>query len=334
MAQMRIESGITSISWIPSEAIQSAVVAMPFDVGIGRYDPPPPEAIGDFDELKRSETFRFANLLNAYAEIEDGRVTSAGYLGEAHLSVTRMRLGSRELVFEPTEFPAIRKDPEIGDGWVRFVQTAGGRPGVPAPRRVSRPPYVQIAGPTVWTTLSLTIHADGRSEGELTGASSFPRHWIYDSSGKLVQKSGLIDFKTWYRNAFGQKTPWGDEDSPAFVTAVESSLERELSRSIMSAGAKPEIGKLKEGQVLVEQGAPGRDMFLLLDGALAVEVDGEVLAELGPGVIVGERAALEEGRRTSTLRAVTPCRIATFNASQVTPETMERLAEGHRREES
>jgi hypothetical protein len=331
---MRIESGVTSVSWIPSEAIQSTLVAMPFDVGIGRYDPPPPEVIEDFDELKQSEAFRFANLLNAYAEVEDGKVVDAGYSGEAHLSVTRMRLGPRELVFEPTAFLPIRKEPEIGDGSVRFVQTAGGRPGVPAPRRVNRPPFIQIAGPTVWTTLSLTIHADGRSEGELTGASPFPRHWIYDSTGKLVQKSGLIDFKDWYRNAFGQKTPWGDEDSPAFVTEVESSLERELSRSIMSAGAKPEIGRLKEGHVLVEQGAPGSDMFLLLDGALAVEVDGEVLAELGPGLIVGERAALEGGRRTSTLRAVTPCKIATFNSRQVSPETMARLAEGHRREEN
>jgi hypothetical protein len=331
---MRIESGVTSLSWIPSEAIESALVAIPFDVGIGRYDPPPPEVIEDFDELKRSESFRFANLLHAFAEIEDGKVVDAGYLGDAHLSVTRMRLGPRELVFEPTQFPSLRKEPEIGDGWVRFVQTAGGRPGVPAPRRVTRPPYVQIAGPTVWTTLTLTIHADGRTEGELTGASPFPRHWLYDSSGKLVQKSGLIDFKTWYRTAFGHKTPWGDEDSPAFMTEVESSLERELSRSVMSAGAKPQIGKLKEGHVLVEQGAPGSDMFLLLDGALAVEVDGEVLAELGPGVIVGERAALEGGRRTSTLRAVTPCRIATFNASQVSPDVMTRLAEGHRREDS
>jgi cyclic nucleotide-binding protein len=330
---MRIESSITSISWIPSEAIQSVLVAMPFEVGIGRYDPPPPEVIDDFDELKRSEAFRFANLLNAYADVEEGRIVGAGYLGEAHLSVTRMRLGPRELVFEPTQFLPIRKDPEIGDGWVKFVQTAGGRPGVPAPRRVSRPPYVQIAGPTVWTTLSLTIHADGRAEGELSGASPFPRHWVYDSSRKLVQKSGLIDFKTWYREAFGRKTPWGDEDSPAFVTEVESSLERELSRTIMSAGAKPEIGRIKEGRVLVEQGAPGSDMFLLLDGALAVEVDGKVIAELGPGVIVGERAALEGGRRTSTLRAVTACKIATFNASQMSSEALERLAEGHRREE-
>jgi hypothetical protein len=330
---MRVESSVTSISWIPSEAIESALVALPFDVGIGRYDPPPPEVIEDFDELRRSEGFRFANLLNAWAEVDDGRIVDSGYGGEAHLSVTRMRLGPRELVFEPTQFPPIRRDPASDGTSVTFVQTAGGRPGVPAPRRVNRPPYVQVAGPTVWTTLSLTIHADGRSEGQLVGASPFPRHWIYDSSNKLVQKSGLIDFKTWYRQAFGQKTPWGDEDSPAFVTEVESALERELSRSIMSAGAKPEIGRLGQGQTLVEQGQPGRDMFLLLDGALAVEVDGNVVAELGPGVIVGERAALEGGRRTSTLRAVTPCKVATFNASQITPEAKAQLAEGHRRED-
>jgi CRP-like cAMP-binding protein len=75
-------------------------------------------------------------------------------------------------------------------------------------------------------------------------------------------------------------------------------------------------------------------MFLLLDGALAVEVDGDVVAELGPGVIAGERAALEGGRRTATLRAVTPCRIATFSPGQVSDEAKARLAEAHRREEA
>ena len=37
----------------------------------------------------------------------------------------------------------------------------------------------------------------------------------------------MIDFEEWYRKAFGNKTPWGDEDSPAVVTEVESGLERD-----------------------------------------------------------------------------------------------------------
>ena len=86
---------------------------------------------------------------------------------------------------------------------------------------------------------ALTISADGTTEREVVGASTFPCHWIYDAEGRLASKSGLIDFKDWMRSAFGKHTPWGDEESPALVTAVESALERELSTSIMRGGPSP-----------------------------------------------------------------------------------------------
>lgn len=54
------------------------------------------------------------------------------------------------------------------------------------------PSVVQLRGPTGWTTLSLTIPADGHVEHQLTGASAFPRHWIYDASGTLSQESELM----------------------------------------------------------------------------------------------------------------------------------------------
>jgi CRP-like cAMP-binding protein len=44
---------------------------------------------------------------------------------------------------------------------------------------------------------------------------------------------------------------------------------------------------------------------------LSVAVDGTQIGKLGPGTVVGERALLEDGRRTVTLRAVTGCVIAT-----------------------
>ena len=92
----------------------------------------------------------------------------------------------------------------------------------------------------------------------------------------------------------------GGEDSEALVAEVESALERELSKTIMRSGEKPEIRKVKEGTTLVEQGQSGDDLFLLLDGVLRVEVDGKALADLGPGAVLGERAVLEGGNRTST----------------------------------
>ena len=169
---------------------------------------------------------------------------------------------------------------------------------------------------------------------ELVGASPFPRHWIYDTDGNLAAKAGLADFKEWYRHAFGMHTPWGGEDSEAILTTVESQLERELSTTIMRGGAKPEIRKVPDGRTLVEQGDPGDEVYLLLNGVLSVEVDGEALAELGPGAILGERAVLEGGQRTSTLRALTDCKVAVVHGDQLDREALSDLSQGHRREQT
>jgi CRP-like cAMP-binding protein len=167
----------------------------------------------------------------------------------------------------------------------------------------------------------------------LAGASPFPRHWIFDKDGKLAQKSGVIDFDEWYRESHGQNTPWGDEDSAAFVTECESALERELSRSVMRSGAASKPVRLDIDATLTEQGEPGNELYLLLDGVLAVEVDGETVAEIGPGAILGERAVVEGGTRTATLRAVTPAKVVSVSADQVDPSALEELAVA-RREES
>jgi hypothetical protein len=330
---MRIESSATAISWIPSEAIQG-MQKMPFEVGIAHYDDPPPDVIEDLEALREGDRFRFANELRAWVEVEDGRVVGYGHKGKGHIGETRVKLGGRDIVFTAVQFPDLHPEPEASDTSVRFIQTAGGRTGAPAPRRVSRKPFFKIDSPTAWTTLALTIHADGSADRELVGASPFPRHWVYDDSGKLVAKTGLVDFKNWFREAFGKHTPWGDQDSPALVTEVETALERELSKSIMRGGSKPDIRKLAEGKTLTEQGEEATELYLLIDGVLTVEVDGEPLANVGPGAIVGERAILENSRRTSTLRAATRCKVAVVSAEGIDESALAQVAGGHRREEA
>jgi len=180
---------------------------------------------------------------------------------------------------------------------------------------------------------TLTINADGTHHGQMVGASGFPRHWVFDDSGTLVAKSSVAEYKKWMTNSFGRRTPWGDEDSPALVTAVESLLERELQESIMRGGKKPDIRRVKEGKTLVEQGTESDELYLLLNGVLVVEVDGEQLAELGPGAVLGERAMLEGGTRTATLRAVTDCKVAAVTAGGIDRDKLAALAERHRRED-
>ncbi len=335
---MRIEGSITAMSWIPSEAV-AGLAKLPFGTGLAHYDAPPPDVIGpdvpgcSLEALRDADRFRFANHLAAWVDVDDdGTISGAGYAGGGLLGATTLSLG-KDLTIAAVALPDKQAEPEIGPGWVRFLQTAGGRTGVPAPRTVRRPPFVQYHAPIAWSTLSLTIHLDGRVEGVLVGASPFPRHWIYGSDGALQAKTGLIDFKSWYKDAFGDHTPWGDMDSPALVTEVETALERQLASAVMRRGTKPTVRKVGEGTTLVAQGDAGDEIFLLLDGVLAVDVDGKELGQLGPGAVLGERSALEGGLRTSTLRAVTDCKVAIAAAADIDRDALVALSTGHRREE-
>ena len=331
---IRHDGLVTSLSWIPSEAIEGAQ-RLAFDSGITHYDPPPPTRDMDVEQLRAEDRFRFANKLNAFITVDDsGDVVDCGYEGGGLMGSTLVKLGAVKHRFQAVQLPDIRREPERGDGWVRFVQTCGGRTGMPAPRRVRRRPFVQWQAPLVWTTLSLTLHTDGRAEHALIGASRFPRHWVYGADNVLSHKSGLTDFKDWYRKSFGKHSPWGDEDSEALVAAVETALESTLSAQVMQGGGNKRVEKFPAGAMLFEEGQPGSDVLLILDGIVRVERGGERLAEYGPGALLGERAHLEGGLRTSTNVAVTPCRVALFDAGLLDRADLEKLSSGHRREDA
>jgi len=301
---------------------------LPFEVGIGHYDPPPPDSLseGDLAVLRDEDRYREANELKAWIEVEGGKIVGHGYEGGGYVGSTTFRIGIRDVVVPGVAFEVLRSEPVVSGDCVRFVQTVGGRAGFPAPRRVKQKPFVRIHSATAWTTLALTIHADGSSEHELVGASPFPRHWVYDRDGQLTHKSGTVDFKTWYREAHGDHTPWGDEESQAFVAQAESALERQISSLLMQSEKKLMRSLVEPGATLVEQGDSGTDVYLLLDGVFGVEIDGDEVAEMGPGAVVGERALLEGGERTATLRAKTRCRVAVVSPEMLDRDSLERLA--------
>jgi hypothetical protein len=331
VASTRYESSVTAVSWIPSEAIEG-LSKVPFELGITHYDQPPPDRLDDLEALRAADRFREANELRAYIEVEDGRIVGHGHLGRGHIGATTVRVGPAAIRFPAVHFPDLQPEPEVGPTSVRFVQTVGGRMGIPTPRPVPHPPFVRFWPSLAWTTLALTLNADGTSSHEVLGASPFPRHWIYDHGGELVQKSGVIDFNKWFNDSFGERTPWGDADSPAVVAAAETALERRLSAAIMADEANPRIRTVAAGETLVEQGDPGTEVYLVLDGMFTVEVDGDAVAEIGPGAVVGERGALEGGTRTATLRATTKARVAQVSASELDADDLEDLAATRREE--
>jgi hypothetical protein len=332
----RITSSVTSVSWIPSELI-TGPPKWAFDLGVTHYDEPPPDRIDgpqQLDLLQASGRFRFVNELRAWVEVLDGRIVDAGYDGRSRISSTSVRMGRRTgLVFEPIAFPEIRAEVMVDGERASFVQTTGGRTGMPSPRHVHRPPFFRWASPPVWTTLRLTIHADGRTEHELLGASRFPRHWIYGPDGALVAKTGLTDFDSWYRNTLETSSPWGHLDSPALVTSAGNALERDLSASLLHDHRNWGIRRLLAGETLLSQGDRGSKLFVLLDGVLAVNVDGKDVVDLAPGAVVGEHALLRGGRRTATLVAATNATVAVVTKFDRSDDRLASLAVDHLREQ-
>ena len=112
---MRVEKSVTSITWIPSEAI-SGMPKVPFEMGVAHYDDPPPDRLEDLDALRATNAFREANELRAWAEFDGGKPVDHGYSGGGHIGVTRIKLGRRELTFPAVQYPLIQAEPEVGDG--------------------------------------------------------------------------------------------------------------------------------------------------------------------------------------------------------------------------
>ena len=311
---MRIDGSATAITWLPFAALDRIPV-IPLELAVAHYDDPPPEVVPDLDVLRRQDAFREANELRAWIEVEGGEIVDYGQRGRSLLG-DGPELETRQVSFAAVEFPVIQPEPEVCDGFVRFTQTVGGRIGLPAPRPVVGRPYFHVGAVSAWTTLELVLHADGRAESRLVAASPFPRHSLYASDGLLAEVSGGLDFE------LGDGTPWGDERTPAFATAVESELERRLAASILRDGVKLTRRRVPRGETLVEQGSAGHDLFVLLDGVFDVEIDGEVVAQVGSGAILGERAVLGDGQRTATLRAVRSSRVAVIASDEISPRDL------------
>ncbi|MEW5990334.1 MAG: cyclic nucleotide-binding domain-containing protein [Chloroflexota bacterium] len=63
------------------------------------------------------------------------------------------------------------------------------------------------------------------------------------------------------------------------------------------------------GKVLMRQGEPGNEMFIVVSGSFTIDRDGNVIRECSAGAALGEMALLSEGLRTATVTANGPGRL-------------------------
>ncbi len=305
---MRTEASAACLSWIPPTAVEG-VFGLPFGLGIAHYDEPPPDNTPDIDALLAAGAIRFANQLHAWIETDDGRIVRHGMSGSGRLGSTTVRLGSHGLTFAGVALPDIAPPPEVEAERVRFTQTAGGHTGIAVPRRVAHPPFWRLTAPLAWSTITLTLHANGSSEARLTSASPFPRHYLYDTAGRLTHKSALLRYHDWLRESDKHATPWDATPGPVPVASVNSAGERSLANAILVSGDYRQH-RLPAGALLSELTIADTEMHLLLDGLLLIEIDQQPAAEAGPGALFDPVLRTAQSKDHVTVRAQTSCRLA------------------------
>jgi len=90
---------------------------------------------------------------------------------------------------------------------------------------------------------------------------------------------------------------------------------------------------LSDGELFFEQGSIPRELFVIEDGVADVIHDGDRIASLGAGDVVGEMGLLKLQHRWATVRAVGGVRAVALDAdglasmSEEMPELAERLRE-------
>lgn len=74
------------------------------------------------------------------------------------------------------------------------------------------------------------------------------------------------------------------------------------------ASATVEIS-IEQGRTLVREGDVGHECFVIVEGSATVARNGETIATIGSGDVVGELAPLTGGMRTATVTADTPMEV-------------------------
>jgi hypothetical protein len=124
---MRVESSVTSLSWIPSEVV-TGLTRLSFASGLSHRGPPRAQ-LDDLNRMHEDDAFRFANVLHAWAEFDDNRVAASGQDGGVRMGSTTVQIGPLDATF--AGLPCLI--------WCRHLRSATAgcgspRPPVDAPR--------------------------------------------------------------------------------------------------------------------------------------------------------------------------------------------------------
>jgi CRP/FNR family cyclic AMP-dependent transcriptional regulator len=110
---------------------------------------------------------------------------------------------------------------------------------------------------------------------------------------------------------------------PLFADVPEESLKK--------IAPFTDVDEFAEGRPLMQEGGYSNDFFVIEEGTAKVEREGEHLADVGPGDVVGEEGLLERSQRSATVTATSTVRVIKIEHWELSrmkksmPEVVDRL---------
>jgi PPM family protein phosphatase len=87
---------------------------------------------------------------------------------------------------------------------------------------------------------------------------------------------------------------------------------REDQRAMMKLQGLLTFRQVRAGEVIVQQGSPSDEMFVLIQGRTEVQVDGKRVAQRGAGDVIGEMGFFDRKLRSATIQALEPTSLASI----------------------
>jgi CRP-like cAMP-binding protein len=84
--------------------------------------------------------------------------------------------------------------------------------------------------------------------------------------------------------------------------------KRQLADLVQGLANDPPI-HFDRGAVIIKEGATGVRMYTVLEGRVAVTIEGSMVERIGPGGVFGEAALLDQAARLASVQAQTDCTV-------------------------
>ena len=113
------------------------------------------------------------------------------------------------------------------------------------------------------------------------------------------------------------------KSTPLFANVADEALAKVATFATLESAV--------EGKTIIREGGYSNDFYVIEDGTVKIEREGEQLAELGPGDVFGEQGLLEKQARSATVVATSPVRLIKIEhwelarMRQSMPEVIEEL---------